>query len=107
MRIVLDACVPAGFARFLVGHDVTTVRLLFGTSDIDDGPLLDQLAGRCDVFVTVDKRLPYQQTLRGRSFPVILLRAHSNSLEHLAPLAGPTLRAARQAQPGELRIVGV
>lgn len=107
MRFVLDACVPAGFARFLPGHDVTTVRQLFGTSDIDDGALLDQLAGRCDVFVTVDKRLPYQQTLRGRSFPVILLRAHSNSLEHLAPLAGPTLMAARHTKSGEFRIVGV
>jgi predicted nuclease of predicted toxin-antitoxin system len=107
MRIVLDACVPAGFARFLSGHDVATVRQLFGTSDIDDGPLLDQLAGRCDVFITVDKRLPFQQSLRGRSFPVILLRAHSNSLEHLAPLAAPTLVAARQAKPGECRIVGV
>jgi hypothetical protein len=107
VRIVLDACVPAGFARFLVGHDVMTVRQLFGTSDIDDGPLLDQLAGRCDAFVTVDKRLPYQQSLRNRPFPVMLLRAHSNSLEHLAPLAGLTLRAARQAKPGELHIIGV
>lgn len=107
MRIVLDACVPAGFARFLPAHEVATVRQIFGTSDIDDGPLLDQLAGRCDVFITVDKRLPFQQVLRGRPFPVILLRAHSNSLEHLAPLAPSVLVSARQAKPGELRIIGV
>lgn len=107
MRIVLDACVPAGFARYLPNHDVTTVSRLFGTSNIDDGPLLDRLAGACDVFVTVDKNLPFQQILRGRSFAVILLRAHSNSLEHLVPLAPRVLTMARDAKPGECRIVGV
>ncbi len=107
MRIVLDACVPAGFARFLSGHEVTTVGRLFGTSNIDDGPLLDRLAGVCDLFVTVDKNLPFQQTLCGRPFPVILLRAHSNSLEHLAPLATRVLLFAHQTKPGEFRIIGV
>ena len=107
MRIVLDACVPAGFARFLKGHDVTTVSRLFGSSNIDDGPLLDRLAGQCDAFVTVDKNLPFQQTLRGRPFPVMLLRAHSNSLEHLVPLAPQLLRELPRARAGDLRVVGV
>ena len=107
MRIVLDACVPAGFARFLIGHEVTTVHRLFGTSNLDDGPLLDLLAPVCDVFVTADKNLPYQQNLSGRPFPVILLRAHSNSLEHLAPLDVTVLRVCDRAVPGSLTVVGV
>jgi predicted nuclease of predicted toxin-antitoxin system len=107
VRIVLDACVPAGLARFLRGHDVTTVSRLFGSSDLDDGPLLDGLADRCDVFVTVDKSIQFQQNLRGRPFPVVLLRAHSNSLEHLVPLVPQLLAVVETARPGDLRVVGV
>jgi hypothetical protein len=107
VRIVLDACVPAGLARFLPGHNVVTVRRLLGTSDLDDGPLLDRLAGQCDAFITVDKNLPFQQNLRGRPFPVILVRAHSNSLEHLVPLAPRLLDAVDRARAGEIRVVGV
>ena len=107
MRIVLDACVPAGFARFIAGHDVTTVSRLFGTSNLDDGALLDRLSGQCDAFVTVDKNLPFQQNLRGRPFPVILLRAHSNSLEHLVSLAPELVQVLPRARPGDLRIIGV
>ena len=45
--------------------------------------------------------------LSGRPFPVILLRAHSNSLEHLAPLAVTVLRVCDRAVPGSLTVVGV
>ncbi len=107
MRIVLDACVPASLARFLTGHDVTTVSRLLGASNVDDGELLDRLAGHCDVFVTVDRNLPFQQNLRERPFPIILLRAHSNSIEHLVSLVPQVLRALPRARAGELRVVGV
>jgi hypothetical protein len=107
VRIVLDACVPAGLARFLHDHDVITVGRLLGTTDLDDGPVLDRLAGSCDAFVTVDKNLRFQQNLRGRSFPILLLRAHSNSLEHLVPLVPRLLTELGTAGPGEVRVVGV
>ena len=107
MRIVLDACVPVALAAFLPGHEVATVGQLLGTTDIDDGPLLDRLAVHCDAFVTVDKNLRFQQNLRGRPFPIILLRAHSNSLEHLVPLASRLLAEVRRARPGDVSVVGV
>lgn len=107
MRIVLDACVPATFARFLPEHEVTTVGRLLGTTDLDDGPLLDQLVSHCDAFITVDKNLRFQQNLRGRPFRIVLLRAHSNSLEHLVPLVPKLRHELRRAQLGELHVVGV
>ena len=36
-----------------------------------------------------------------------LLRAHSNSIEHLAPLARRALAALENARAGELRVIGV
>jgi predicted nuclease of predicted toxin-antitoxin system len=107
MRIVLDACVPARLARTLVGHEVVTVGQLFGTTDRDDGPLLDEISGRCDVFITMDRGIPYQQRLGHRPFAVLLLRAHSNRIEHVVALV-PQIRAALEhLKPGELGVVGV
>jgi len=107
MRVVLDACVPERLARYIAGHEVATVRAALGTTDLDDGQLLDALEPICDVFVTVDKNLRYQQNLRARPFRIVLLRTHSNAIEHLVPLMPAMLLALRDMQPGELRVLGV
>ena len=52
MRILLDACVPRRLANKLLGHEVRTVPAL-GWADLDDGPLLDVMAGLFDVLGTV------------------------------------------------------
>jgi len=74
-----------------------------GWADLDDGPLLNIMAGRFDVLVTVDKSLPKQQQLEQRSFAVVILRARTNRFADLRPLA-PALRAAiMELRPGEVR----
>ena len=107
MRILLDSCVPERLAFYIPEHTVTTVRSALGRTDFDDGPLLDVIAPLCDAFVTVDKSLRYQQNLRSRPFRIVLLRAHSNAIEHLVPLVNPMLSALAEMRPGELRVVGV
>ena len=64
-----------------------------GWGDLDNGALLDAMAGDFDVLVTVDKRLPQQQNITNRPFGVVILRARSNRLSDLLPLV-PGLRAA-------------
>lgn len=107
MRVVLDACVPERLARYIAGHEVTTVRAALGTTNLDDGPLLDSRVPLCDAFVTVDKNLRYQQNLRARPFRIVLLRTHSNAIEHLVPLVPTLLSTLGEMQPGELRVLGV
>lgn len=106
MRVVLDHCVPRRLGGSLGGHAVTTVGAL-GLADLDDGPLLDRLAGACDAFVTVDRRLPAQQRLGGRPFAVLVLRARTNRLADLGPLVPALLAALATAPPGQATIVGV
>jgi hypothetical protein len=102
LRVLLDACVPRQLVRELEGHEVRTA-IEMGWGDLDDRPLLDALEGLFDVFVTVDKRLPQQQRIPGRSFGVVLLRAKSNRLADLLPLV-PALRVALTAvSPGQTR----
>jgi predicted nuclease of predicted toxin-antitoxin system len=106
VRIVLDHCVPRRLGALLHGHEVTTVGAL-GFADLDDGPLLDRLAGICDALVTVDRRLPMQQRLTGRPFAVVVLRARTNRLRDLASLAPALLSALVTAPSGQATLVGV
>lgn len=107
MRILLDACVPERLGRFLTGHEVVPVRVAFGTTDINDGELVERATRHFDALITVDKSLRYQQNLQRQALRVVLLRAHSNALEHLVPLVPGVEAALHTMAAGELRVVGV
>lgn len=73
-----------------------------GWGDLDDGPLLNAMAGRFDALVTVDKSLPKQQRIDNRPLAVVVLRAKTNRLEDLLPRV-PKLRAVLEdALPGQV-----
>jgi hypothetical protein len=100
-RVVLDNCVPRTLLAHLGVPGATTVGAL-GWADVDDGPLLDLLAGACDVFVTVDRNLPFQQRLETRPFATVLLLARANRVADLVPLV-PELRVViARTRPGEV-----
>ncbi|WP_210191655.1 MULTISPECIES: hypothetical protein [Rhodomicrobium] len=68
-----------------------------------DAELLDRMDGRFDLLVTTDANLRYQQNIPGRPFAVIVLRASSNRLADLLPLAPELLRTLQKVIPGEFR----
>ena len=105
MNILLDECVPARFARSLVGHAVNTVPK-HGWSGIKNGDLLQRAEAAFDVFVTVDRKLAAQRDLKKFRIPVILIRAGTNRLEHIRPLAAELLERLSGAVAGELTSVG-
>jgi predicted nuclease of predicted toxin-antitoxin system len=102
VRILLDACVPRRLATELPGHEVRTVPEM-GWADLDDGPLLDAMAGLFDGLVTVDKSLPKQQRVHTRPFGVVVLRARTNRLADLLPLVSALRAAVEELRPGEVR----
>jgi predicted nuclease of predicted toxin-antitoxin system len=100
-RVLFDACVPRRLDRELAGFSVEHITEL-GLADLDDGPLLDAIASRCDAFVTLDKGIPHQQRISHRPFAVVVLRAQSNRLTDLIPLV-PKLRAQlKRSTPGSI-----
>jgi hypothetical protein len=105
VNILPDECVPARFARSLVGQAVTTVPK-HGWSGIKNGELLELAEKEFDVFVTVDRKLAAQQDLKKFLILVILIRARTNRLEHIRPLAAELLKRLSGAVAGELTIVG-
>ena len=92
---------PSRLADELQDHEVNTAPEM-GWADLDDGPLLDAMAGQFEVLVTVDKSLPKQQRIDNRPLAVVVLRAKTNRLVDLLPLA-PKLRAVLEnARPGQV-----
>ncbi len=61
----------------------------------------------CDVFVTMDRNLPYQQNIPALSFGVVIVYAHSNRLADLRPIVPALLDAIPTAAPGTSVRVGV
>ena len=71
MRLLLDECVDWRLLRDLSQHDAKTLKQA-GWETIDDGALLRMAASEFDVFLTVDKDLPYQQNVSGHDLAVII-----------------------------------
>ena len=77
-----------------------------GWAGLGDKFLLDAMAGRFDVLVTVDRSIPFQQGIAGRQLSVIVLRAKSNRVGDLARLVPELLRTLKSIVPGEVYGVG-
>lgn len=103
MRILLDECLPRRFGPAPQGHVVTTVPQA-GWAGLTNGALLARIEGAFDAFVTVDQNLPAQQALASRAFGVIVVRAPSNSLGALLPLAPLVLAALERTGPGQVEV---
>lgn len=76
-----------------------------GWGDLDNGDLLDAMAGHFDALLTVDKRLPQQQSITERLFGIVVLRAKSNRLCDLLPLVPNLLLVLSTLQVGEVKEV--
>jgi predicted nuclease of predicted toxin-antitoxin system len=104
VRILLDNCVPADLVPHIRGHEVETI-VTMGWAGLDDGQLLDAMAGQFQALVTVDKSIPFQQLLANRPVAVVVLRAKTNRVGDLARLIPALLRALQDLVPGEVREV--
>jgi predicted nuclease of predicted toxin-antitoxin system len=78
MRLLLDECMPRRFGRALAEHEVESVQSMRWRG-VSNGALINRISNaRFDVFITVDKGIPFQQNLRDLPFAIIVLRAHTN-----------------------------
>lgn len=76
-----------------------------GWQKLADGELLDAAAGSIDVLITVDAGMRYQQIISGLPLSVVVLRAGSNRVGHLARLIPALTRTLKDITPGEVREV--
>ena len=105
MRILLDENFPADFAKLLEGHDTSNVHS-HGWAGIKNGELMRRAHGVCDVFVTLDRNLEFQQNIKVLSFGVVVVRSRSNRIIDLSPHISGILQAAIEVRPGQVVTVG-
>ena len=106
MRVLLDECVDVRLAASLATVDVRTVAAQ-GWLGISNGQLLALAAAEFDVFVTVDRNLPFQQHLPKFDIAVILLRAKTNRLEDLVLLVPDLVSVFPSAKKGVVTPIGL
>ena len=97
MRLLLDESVPSKLKLALPAHSVRTV-VEMGWSGVKNGQLLALAGADFDVFITVDKNLPFQQNLKALPVAIVVLDAVSNELPYLLPLM-PQLERTLTALP--------
>jgi hypothetical protein len=89
----------------LQGHQVDTISGR-GWVGLKNGPLLQHMRGGYDVLATMDRNLEFQQNIAALPFGILLIRAASNRMAHLAPLVPEILEALPHVMPGQLHRVG-
>ena len=105
MKVLLDECVDRRLSRELPDHELTTVPQR-GWAGIKNGDLLALAEKEFDAFITVDRKISVQQDLTRFQIAVVLLRAATNRLEHIRPLAPALLEALGRAPKGALTVIG-
>ncbi len=104
-RVLLDENVDRQLrALFGADLDVRTVREQ-AWDGLKNGELLRAAAEEFDVFVTMDRNLPYQQNLRALDLAVVVIRSVSNAFVDVAPLMSSVNAAIRVAEPGAAVVV--
>ena len=106
MKVLLDECVDRRLADYLREFEITTVAAQ-GWGGITNGKLLAPAQAEFEVFVTVDRKLSFQQNLQKFDLAVILLVSKSNRLQDLLPSVPALINAIPVAERGKLATIGV
>ena len=104
MKVLLDECIDQRLAAEITGHEVKTVPEM-GWANLKNGHLLTVAQAEFDVFVTVDRNLPFQQNLPKYKIAVVVLRAKSNRLADLRPLVPKLLSSLPTAPNGTATVI--
>ena len=107
MRVLLDENFPADFAGLLTNLEVEVLTVhALGWSGIKNGELLRRARDVCDVFVTLDRNLEFQQNIKALPFGIVVVRSRSNRIADLAPHVTNLLIAVMRVLPGQTETVG-
>ena len=102
MKVLFDHGTPAPLRQELKGHEVVLAREQ-GLDTLSNGDFLDAAeASGCQVVVTTDKGIPYQQNLVRSKLAIVIVEANWPRLRDQLPLIRD---AVGKANPGECIVV--
>ncbi len=106
MKVLLDECLNWRLKKEFESHEVFTVQDM-GWSGITNGKLMAKASEeKFEVFVTIDKNLPFQQNVRESKLAVVVFQTPLNRLEYIRPLMPTLLKKLPTMTPGEVYEIG-
>ena len=102
MKILLDHNLDWRLSDQLSGHDVSTaIEMAWDT--LKNGALLTEAEkSGFSVLITSDKGIKDQQTMKGRSIGVVIIRAPNNRLETHLTMISEIIQVLAVIQPGQI-----
>lgn len=105
MKILLDECLPVRLKNLLKEYEVFSVSEM-GWRSLKNGELLRAaVENNFDVFLTVDKKLEYQQNLDSFNIAVVVFIVDRNKIELLSPLIPTFIEISNKLEKGKSTIV--
>lgn len=107
MRLLIDECLPRK-VKFLfaeAGLACETVREA-GSSRKENGELLALADKESDVFVTIDRNIPFQQNLDGKKKAILIICTASSALDDIRPHVPQAIAARKPIKPRQIVEVG-
>jgi predicted nuclease of predicted toxin-antitoxin system len=102
LKILLDHNLDWRISEHLPGHQVRTV-LEMAWDILKNGALLtDGEKSGFSVLITSDKGIKDQQTMKGRSIAVVIMRAPNNRLETHVAMIPEVIQVLAAIQPGQI-----
>ena len=87
MRIVIDEDIPRELAPLFGGPGLEVLHVEdLGFKGMRNGDLLTALSTTCDVFITGDTKLQYQQNLARYDLAIVVLHPHRLVISQIKPL---------------------
>ena len=105
MKILLDECISHRVRHLLEGHEVFSVTFL-GWSGLQNGVLLTSAVAKgFDVFLTIDKNIPFQQYISNYDIAVVVLDVQTSSFENIAQLIPTFIERIRLFDKGKAYVI--
>jgi predicted nuclease of predicted toxin-antitoxin system len=106
MRILIDECIDEALRHHLTGHQCQTCRYA-GLKGLANGHLLAAAEeSGFEVLITVDRNMPYQQSLRRGAISLVILQGRTTNLDDLLALIPELLTALEVLKPGQTVRIG-
>ena len=104
MKVLIDENIDEAFPEYLPGHELHHVVELGWQGTLNGELLAKAHESGFEVFVTADKNMPYQQSMAGRSFALIVLDIHPNILANQVACVSMIEERLKSAEPGAVYV---
>ncbi len=100
MKVIFDNCMPEAFLDMFSAHEAKHARQM-GWDTLAHGHLLKSANDEgFDVLVTIDRRMPFQSSLRGLRLCVAVIEGAENSKTKMAKAVAQILERIESMEPG-------